>query len=388
VVNRPLAALLCLAACGAGPDDLFILDGFTTNTAGDGLPGVPVTLTRSFEGDCAGGKALHRTTSADAGHFSFDLVRIEVQALTAREAPTCLRASVGFPSGATAWCDLFSLPTQLTLPDLRDWEPQLSFSLDAGTPSFVPVLDGAPPAVCPGDFELQNQLMHGLVVRSGGKVLWVQSDKSSHPEVLDGGPGRRAYQDEPLRLPPEALEDLPGDVSIEARRLGCVGVGMSGVLGGAQPYSVVTRWSTPDRVSLPAGVRPVSRGATCAGFDGGACPLTDGDPTPVPLSLTRTSFRLKLAAPARVRVIVLRHALAQAFGLSAAHLSVKAGSDARTLELVDRPVALDESVYAERDFQLQLWRRIELTPRLELSADIELELDEPLVALGEISLFE
>jgi hypothetical protein len=392
-MRRRALALLLAAACGPGPDDLFVVGGRVLSQRFEPLDAVPVSVSRTLSDGCApDGELLHRERSADGGLFSFDLLRVEVQAIY-RGGVICTRLQADYPSGAAAWADFYTFPSQLTLPDFNDWAPHFSVDPDGGV-SFVPVIpEDRPLAQCSGNFPTQETVVHAVEVRIvDGGTLWEQSDHLNHIEVVDAGSTVIIVKEElepvVLELPPDVLEDAPVELTLEAKRLGCIGVtGNLGGLGLAQPYEVITRWSNPERVRAQGTRRPVSRGARCAGFVAD-CPLTDGDPTPISLREPTNDFRLTLAAPALVRTIVLR-GVQEANGRPPnTQLSVRVGMQSVTVDLLEDQEGLDDLVFlSDGQYATRDWRRVVLPAALGPSTDVALELNRDIVRIGEISLF-
>ncbi|MBK7857083.1 MAG: hypothetical protein IPJ65_00405 [Archangiaceae bacterium] len=394
-MKRAWFFVLLAAGCGASPDDLFVIGGRVVSRLGAGLDGVPVTVTRTLSAECGDGQQLHQQRTADGGLFSFDLLRVEVSPFY-RGGFMCTRLGTGFEaSGTTVWSDFYAFPNALTLPDFNDWSPGFSVAADGGV-QFEPVVpEGTSLEPCAGNFPARETVVHAIRARVDGGLWWEQSDHQSALRVSDdGGVGPSAvglsYLPVPLELPPEVLEDRAVELNLEAQRLGCVKVAGNGAGPGlAEPYEVVTRWSSTEKVLAQGHTVPVSRGARCLGLSFNPCPLTDGSPAPFELPETTNNLRLRLPYPAAVRVIVLRGAEVETGASSRLQLTIRSGDDTLTVQDDTSQVALDSIVFIDAERALQRdWRRIVLPRPMQYSDDIELELNRNFVRLGEVSLFE
>src|SRR5205814_596134 len=106
--------------------------------------------------------------------------------------------------------------------------------------------------------------------------------------------------------------------------------------GLAEPYEVITRWSSAERLHARGTLVPKSRGARCPDLPvANPCFLTDGSAAPVALPEGTNDFHLELKSPMRVRVIMLRGALENTGVPVVTQVSVRAGSDSITVGLPD-----------------------------------------------------
>lgn len=385
-MRRALVLLLC--ACGAGPDDLFVIGGRTTSMLGEGLDGVPVTALRQQGGGCSRGKVLRGVDSADGGLFSFDFIRVEVQSLSG-ETSTCVRLQADFESGAAAWTDMYFFPNRLTLPDFTDWRGGLAIE-DGGVPRFTPVLP-AETALndCRGNFPPREEVLHGLVARLDGGIAWETTDRTVRYELDDAGSTvKQIYEPVPLLLRPEALEDFTLDVTLEAKRYGCFEVSGGGSLGMPGPFVTHTHWASPGTVRVQGRMLPVSRAARCDDFPD-PCSLTDGRPGAVILPRPMNNFRIRLARSARIRAILIRDALTDSPGPTVDEVSIRVGTDSLTETIVASPRHLDEIEFVGDGIPLERhWLYIPLSREVGLGSTVELEFSRVFFRLGEISLFE
>lgn len=377
-----------LSTCGQSPDDLFVLGGRTVSETGAPLDGIPIQATRKYGGACNDGSRLKETTSADGGLFSFDFVRVEVQSLS-EATTTCVRVGAAFESGAQAWTDMYFFPNRLVLPDFSDWRGGLSFN-DAGVPRFTPVLpESAPMKTCEGNFPKREERIHGLVARSDGGSVWETSDRVLRFSVDDAGVVLgETYEPYTMQLTPETLEDFDVDVSLQAKRLGCVEVSGGGSLGMPGPFVTHTRWASAGTVRARGTKRPVSRGARCDDFLG-ACPLTDGSPLAAELPRPMNQFRIRLTRPASISAIVIRNGLTDTGLVPNPALSIRVGTDSLTVPLAGLPDVLDQIQFLEDGSSVRrTWLYVPLPRPVGDGVTVELELDRVFFRLGEISLFE
>ncbi len=382
-----LLLLVLVASCGQGPDDLFIVSGRTVTAAGEPLPGVPITATRSRDVNCGEGRRLRDQPSGDGGVFSFDFVRAEIQQLGEVTA-TCSRLAADFPSGTRVWTDLAFFPYRLQLPEWSDWSPSLTLD-DAGVPHFAPAVEPSTLAQCRGTFPERELVSHGLVARAGGALAWEQTDTVLRLDTPDGGVvPESSYAPVPLVLPPEALEDFDVGVTVGAKRLGCVDVAGGGALGAPGPFQVTTRWSSPGEVRLKGRLTPASRGATCDRMPQ-PCALTDGSLEPVVFTEPTNRFTLRLPQPARVRALAFRGGLVDVL-LRTEEVSVRAGSDAVTVRFDGgMPESLDDLFFLDDGTPLRRAHRLVVLERpLGPASVIELETTRTFHQLSELSLFE
>jgi len=386
-IGKVACPLFLLAACGAGPDDLFIVSGRTVTRDGEPLSGVRISADRQRGCRESLSTPLRDTRSGDGGSFSFDFIRVEVSSLS-EDVALCTRVKAHFPSGAEVWTTTGFLPYRLQLPDWNDWTASLSLD-DGGVPRFDRVLDEGGLTECRGSFPDREVVEHGLTARAASGTAWEVTDHVLQRSVPDGGVSPlTTYVKVPISLPPEALEDFAVDVSAEARRIGCVEVIGSDSLGAPGPYQLVTRWSSPGSVPLRGQLTPASRGATCDDLQE-PCFLTDGDLEPRLFDPMRQTFTLRLQRPARVRAIALRGGLMD-ISFVPEEISVRAGSDAMRLrpdggtpDALDDIVILPSGALARRAFRLYVLDR-----PLAASSVIELEAQPAFYGLAEISLFE
>lgn len=385
--------LLLLCACGPGPDDLFVLAGSTLSPTLAPIDGVPLSVTRDFEGTCGNGTVLHHTTSADGGLFAFDLIRIEVIPLY-RDGVVCVRAQADFESGTRVWNDLLGFPPDLVLPGMNDWSPGFTLAAD-GTPAFSPVLPaGTPLEACETTtLAAREDVFHGLVVTADSGVLWEESERVLRPNP-DGGFGSSS-ESVAVALEPEELEDAQALVQLEAKRVGCLEPVAGFAPGIRLPYQVTTHWAGPSRVRRDGARVPVSRGAACAELPV-PCPLTDGRLVPYAFEAPRDEVVFTLPRSAAIRTLVFRGGVVGFEGgegpFEPRTLTVSAGGETRTVMLETTPLAMHDAVLVKSGgFQFgarPLFQKVVLPVALPASSTVTLTFNRTLLQLAEVSLFE
>lgn len=342
-----------LAGCHS-PDDVMWLRGVVEQAPRS------VELLRSQDAmDFCTAPAPWRTQDSDAdGGYGFQVVRAEVEQ-PGRGWPLCLVVRTRFESGTEHRVDWpMGVQASLELPPLRDWAPDASIESDGGVVRLT-----RPEGCVTSPFTADR-----LTVRQGDDVVWSATAASS---PLDGGPP------EVLSLPPEALEDFTGlTLSLETARPGC-SEGVEGVPPRAQTLSVLERWRAGEVVLASGNMAPASRGVSCDTAT--PCPFTDARLTPVVLPPGTTVLRFDLAQPVPVRQVALR-------GLVNAsdRVTVRAGGSSGVFPLWPEAWPPDFNAPPRADG----------APRFVLlglgftASHFELEFDQPVEQLAEVSFFE
>ncbi len=378
---RRALLLVVLAGCGASPDDLFILSGRTVGADGAPLDGVDVTAARIRFWPMQ--ETLRTVQSADGGQFSFELVRAEIESLS-RENLWFTRVEASFPSGAQTWTDLALYPPQLKIPTLYDWPPGFTV-VDGGVVAFTPI---APVGRdCTGLPET-GYLAHAVVVTDEHGQRWQQSDLLARHPGPDAGLAFATFEARPIVLHPDVLEDGPLSLSMEAKRFGCFVIAGGGV-GGAEAHIIETHWRNPTVRFIAGTRRPASRGAACPEVRAGICPVTDASSAPFLLPRPMLRFRLTLRDAAAIQSVVLRNVITPYDLPHIARLELRAGGDEQIVHVPNEQVTLTEAIALDDDTIGRVdWKHIVLPRPLAKAQEIELELDTPVLQLGEISLFE
>lgn len=369
---RRALLIVLLAACGEGPDDLFVISGQTASPDGSGLGGVQVSVFRSRPEDQM---QLRSTVTPDGGAFSFDLVRAEVESLSSDDV-WWTQVWAQFSSGTIAWTELAWYPQRVELPPFYDWRPGVT--IDGGVVRFTPIVPAD------GECEGRSRVVHAVTLSTSQGTLWEQSDVLARP-AADGG---TLLERAPIVLTDDMLEDGLVTFSLRAKRVDC-DAPFPG-LRDAPPYRLTTSWWGAAHGSLTGTRRAVSRGARCPEVSpSGGCHLTDGSMNFTGLPRPTTRFRLELAAPASIRTVLLRFAVSPLDLPPATSLTARAGGDELTVPLSSAQVVLDDATgLGDGSTGRVEWTRVVLPRALRPSPSVELELDTPLVQLGELSLFE
>lgn len=347
-------ALVLLAGCHS-PDDVMWLRGVVEQAPRR------VELLRSVDPlDGCLSLAPWRAQDSDAdGGYAFQVVRAEVEQLT-NGWPLCLEVLARFPSGTEHRIDWSTgVQASLELPPLRDWAPGFVFEAHTDHVHFTR------PEGC-----VANEVTFDhLVVSQPGALVWTATATSS---PLDGG------APEGLAVPPEVLEDFAGlTLSIETARWGC-SQGVEGVPPREQSAPVPERWRAGEVATTSGRTPPASRSASCD--TGTPCPLTDGVLTPVVLPGGTRVLRFDVAQPVRVRTVVLRGLVS-----AASRVLVRWGS-----ETVEHPLSQEVWPPTFNLVPSPSAPRYLLVDVGASSADthVELEFDQPVEQLAEVSFFE
>jgi hypothetical protein len=382
-----LTMLLMAAGCGQGPDDILSVRGSLLGAADEPVSGGTVQLQRhphsaapSLFEVCEGSEPLKSTTSQDDGSFSLALLRAEAQTLASGGPAnaTCITLRTAFDSGTRVASHVLDPFYDLQLPPMTDWQPNLQLRAD-GTVSYRPVMPFDAPNEC--QFSFEQYVGHRLTVWQGSDRFWETTDLVRGPD--------HAFTHQDATLPPEALEDVNGTMSIDGHRSGC-GTSVGGEFPKGENRSVRANrvWESPERAPVNGSTVPISRGARCQGL-GEPCPLTDGKAVPVVLEPSRRALHLTLSAPAAIRVVVFR-----SLSTNAATVRLVAGTQSDPIELGDhrwtpRPYVVASTMQGQPVFaKVGQFLRLELPKPLGVSDGIDLEFDAPVTALAEVSFFE
>ncbi|KFA88300.1 hypothetical protein [Archangium violaceum] len=340
----PLAALL--AGCQLYPEDPLFAYGQMSRA--DGTPASGATL--SFERALSYRPGPYptlippdfsphatATTRADGAYILELVAGATVERVMTEAGPDLrlyrFRAVSPVEEGRAAILSFLLLGGDVELPPLRPWVADLSVGEGAeGRPSvsFAPMpLRPEPPPT--GTWQSSSHPQTGEPIYDLGTI--------PHPVVQLVHGGAVLWQEEvegsPWTVAPWLREDFEGlEVMVRAQTTGDWRFTPLGGRGSSLGYRL--EWRS-ERLPMPgAGLRPVSRGASCEPLPAGAtvCPWTDGQLASVKLPLVSTQpekwpeeLRLTLAAPARPSRIVLRGLAADYFNSPVKRLFIEGSED-------------------------------------------------------------
>lgn len=278
VTGLALSTVGCVESA-LNPTDTVALSGSALKDDGTALGDTKVVLSRSADSACLLTHSFREMTTDAQGRYTQSLLGSDTQE---GENARCFRARLPEQTdGRLAYADFLIQVTDVSVPELRYWNAQLT-----ATPGATGTTIG---------FE-GTQSSHGF----GGDVL-------VNLENDEGLAWSATSTASPIQFTPEALEDFAGlraQANAETEKKG------SGTTFTLRYYSA--------RVDVAKGpLVPASRGAKCQigakVYDTEPCPYTDGKLTNI--SDNGADLRIDFAAPITPKKVLVRglhHALTRA----------------------------------------------------------------------------